>query len=155
MQNLAAKTAAAALIAVGMTGGAAADVLAVASRITPVNGTSTTYTVVPLAENGATTLNFRTTRPNELVVITYNAECSGIDGPGWVSVQILVDNLRATSPAAGANFAFCHSGVEAGAVRQAYVTVNPAGVHSVRVRAGAFGGSTTWTLDDSSIVVAN
>ena len=88
-------------------------------------------------------------------MITYNAECSGINGGGWLSVRIIVDGNRIAQPNSGTNFAFCHSGVEAGAVRQSFARIPTAGAHTVRVDAAAQGGSTTWTLDNSSLVIEN
>ena len=50
---------------------------------------------VLLNDAGATKLTFRTTQPNQRVVVQYNAECT-LRSPsheGWLHVAILIDEM--------------------------------------------------------------
>ena len=140
----------------------AASILASATRTTPFASTSKAEVPVPLKDNGTTELLFMTTVNNQVVKITYNAECvvTGTRGK-WVSVRILVDNVEA-DPASGHDFALCTAvdktgSTWIGAARQSVFKVPMAGMHTVKVLArlnvGFLVGSGTWRLDDSSLVV--
>lgn len=154
MKYLGRKALVAGLLVFGMTGASFADVLFAGSRRAPSSGEGTAFTFVPLLDNGSVTVGFTTTEPNKLVVVTYNAECRRGGSDGYVSVQILVDN-RIAHPRASTNFAMC-SGERVAAVRQSFFVVKTVGAfHTVRVQAAAVGGATSWSLDDSSIVIEN
>jgi hypothetical protein len=164
MNNLTRSLAAAAfaITAAGTTNAIAASILASATRTKDFVSTSTSELAVPLKDNGATTLLFMTSVDDELVKITYNAECvvTGTRGK-WVSVRILVDGAEAL-PASGHDFALCTAVDNTGktwtaAARQSVFKVPTAGMHTVTVMArlnvGLLGGTGTWRLDDSSLVV--
>ena len=149
-----------ALVVLAMTTMAATasaeSLLAFATRANNAQGSSSQ--LVALKDNGSTDLTFRTTGPNKLLKITYNAECAsaGADNSG-VSVTVLVDGIQA-NPMSGTTFALCSSlpndALEwTGAVRQSLITVPAAGHHVVQVRVDLNGGATFWELGDSSIVV--
>lgn len=143
------------MLILGMTGASFADVLFAGSRKDPSSGPDTTYTFVPLLDNNSVTVGFTTTAPNELVVVTYNAECRRGGSGGYVSVQIQVDG-KAAHPRSGTNFAMCSSADRVAAVRQSFFVVKtPGSFHTVRVQAAAVAGATSWFLDDSSIVIEN
>ncbi len=140
---------------------AAASILASATRTTAFASTSKSEVPVPLTNNGVTELLFTTTIKNQIVKITYNAECvvTGTRGM-WVSVRILVNGNEA-DPASGHDFALCTAFDKTGKTwaartRQSVFKVPAAGMHTVKVVArlnGAPLGSGTWRLDDSSLVV--
>lgn len=68
-----------------------AEVLATATRTTDFADNNTNFLAVPL-RNGASSfdLNFRTTKRNQLVVFTYNAECHNNTDTGFVELRFLV-----------------------------------------------------------------
>lgn len=156
MTELMTKAAVAGLLVCAMTGASFADVLAVANRGDQASGTNTTFEPVPLKDNDADTLNFTTTQDDELVVFTYNAECSAGGNSGYTAVRIVVDGNKIAKPDAGTNFAMCSAedGFVA-AVRQSYLKVTSEGAHSVRVEAARVGSATSWRLDDTTLVVEN
>lgn len=160
MKSSAMKKLTLALVALTMTAMAATasaeSLLSFATRAGNASGSSSQ--LVALKDNGSTDLSFRTTGPNKLVKITYNAECAS-NGPvnSWVSVIVLVDGVQA-NPQSGTTFAICSSvGNGAfdwkGAVRQSLITIPAQGVHVVQIRVDPNGGATFWELGDSSIVV--
>ena len=106
---------------------------------------------MPLADNGATALAFKTSAANQKVIIRYNAECQG-GSTGWVSVSIFVDGVEA-SPASGSDFALCTGTAYIGALRQSTFVVPGSGAHSVIMQAQAAGGGTFFRLDDTSLTV--
>ncbi|HJQ78298.1 MAG TPA: hypothetical protein VJ828_00005, partial [Lacipirellulaceae bacterium] len=100
-----------------------------------------------------------TTRNNQLVKITYNAECGVFGAPRGrsVSVRITVDDVEA-QPASGPNFRICTAVDETGntwvaATRQSVIRVPKAGKHVVRVFGVLLNGAGAWSLDDTSLVV--
>jgi hypothetical protein len=148
----------AALVAVfGAAPAAKAEVLATATRADPpvIRGPGP-LNPIPLFDDGAETLTFRTTAPGQRVVITFNAECRVREG-GYVTVVIEVDGIQA-HPRSGNNFAFCATApgnafLPVGAVRQSFLLIQNAGVHTVVVRANSVNGPAVWQLDDISLVV--
>jgi hypothetical protein len=152
--------AAAALVAaLAASQAASAQILAENYRVGNYTSTSTSFAAIPLANSGNTTVTFTTTTANELVRITYNAECAVL-GPfqSWLAIEITVDGNQAY-PNSGASFAMCtsvdNSGADygwVGAVRQSLYVVPAAGTHRVQVL-GAGVSTTSWWQGDSSIVV--
>jgi hypothetical protein len=147
-----------ALIPLGMSGVYAAPVLASATRTAIFSSSSTAATTVPLRNNGSTTLQFETTAANQTVVIIYNAECQVIGARGTrLSLKIFVDGVQ-PEPSVGADFSLC-SAVDVdgqtwvSATRQSVMKVPDVGNHVVTIEARLLGGTGTWELDDSSLVV--
>jgi hypothetical protein len=140
----------------------AGSILAAATRTKAFTSTSKSDVLVPLQDNGATALQFTTADDNQIVKITYNAECEVTGTRGkWASVRILVDGNEA-NPASGNDFALCSAVDTVGktwgaATRQSVFNVPTAGTHAVtvlgRLNVGFTAGSGTWRLDDSSLVV--
>jgi hypothetical protein len=118
---------------------------------------SATERPVPLATNGALTVNFTTKTDNALVALTYNGECavrSNRRGDPLL-VRIVVDGVSTTPvslcsalapPAAATTLITAVS-------RQMAIRVPSAGTHSVRVYARVDPGAVFGFLDDSSIVI--
>ena len=117
--------------------------------------------LIPLDNNGATSINFTTTSPNQGVVITYNAECSvaGSDNKTWLDIDIILDGV-VVSPTDNDN-AFCTDhGTGAltnwvSAVVVVATKVPLAGPHIIEVRGGlkVFDIGDEFRLDDSTLVV--
>jgi hypothetical protein len=138
---------------------ASAQILAENYRVGNYTSTSTSFAAIPLANSGNVTVTFTTTTANELVRITYNAECSVL-GPleSYLAVEITVDGNQAY-PNSGNQFALCSS-VDAsgenygwvGAVRQSLYVVPAVGTHKVQVLGEGL-STTSWWQGDSSIVV--
>jgi hypothetical protein len=147
----------AALAIVSATAGAEARVLGLATTIAPFSVTATEK-AVPLRQNGAKEITFRTTRNNTLVAVTYNAECAVTAG-SMLSVRIAVDAVNA-QPYSYRDFIMCSSLNQSAlnsnaASRQVVIRVPQAGLHTAQVFAvllsspiGAIGH-----LDDTSIVI--
>ena len=134
-----------------------ADILGTGSRSGNYSsGTTSTWVTVPI--NGTFTSDtFSTSAANQIVRVTYNAECGALGATGnWLGLQILIDGV-AMAPQSGASFAFCTAAsttsyLWTGAVRQSTLKVPHSGTHKVTVQAyGA--GTTQWWLGDSSIVI--
>lgn len=158
--------AAAALVAVGAAASSASaeSLLAAATRKANDSAT-TTHVFKALNDAGGLSLGFSTSTANALVKITYNAEC-GVLGAAtsfiasWVSVTILVDGVQA-DPATGKDFALCTATDKSsatqfdlvGAVRQSFIVVPNAGLHTVKVLVDLNGFATKWWLGDTSIAV--
>jgi hypothetical protein len=136
----------------------AASVIAFATRTDSFTRDNAAAVFVPLRNNDTVGLQFETTAPNTTVVIIYNAECV-VSGPRGVqlAVRIQVDGAD-TLPDSGNEAVLCSAIDTAGAswvsaARQAVVKIPEAGAHVVKVRGRLIGGTGTWRLDDSSIVV--
>jgi hypothetical protein len=116
----------------------------------------TTHVAVPLDDNNAPSLSFKTTAANKLIKITYNAECA-VGGPAgsWLSVTILVDGVEA-DPKSGTFFGFCTANGSflqyTGTVRQSLIKVPTAGTHNIQIIVD-LNGATQWWLGDTSLVV--
>ena len=139
-----------------------ADVIATRTRTAAFTVLANTIVNPPLNNANSVTMPFVTTRDNQRVVITYNAECSvkSLSQSAYMNITIFVDNVAA-APSSVPN-AFCTSdgnatllGEWARAVTQVVFVVEEPGVHAVALRAelvneiaGNFG-----TLSASSIVV--
>jgi hypothetical protein len=130
---------------------------AFATRVANDQGTNTHF-FKALDDAGHTSLAFSTSVTNQLVKITYNAEC-GVLGPAqaWVSVTILVDGVQA-NPKNGTDFALCTATSASnyawvGAVRQSLITVPAIGTHHLQVLVDLNNAATTWWLGDTSVVV--
>lgn len=141
-----------------------ATILLAANSPGNVNGAVATDLDLNGAVAGGTPLSFITPIA-ENVVITFNAECAtGGTEAQWTSVEIIVDPAGATGPTVVAPTstlrAFCTGNATASvdgwvsATAQAVIRV-PAGVHRVSVRATNSGGSASWWIGDSSIVVSD
>jgi hypothetical protein len=135
----------------------AAPILASATRASAFQSSSTSPVLVPLREDGGTSLTFHADL-NQTVVITYNAECMVAASRGtWLSIKVLVDGTEA-EPSSGTDFALC-SAVDtdgktwASAVRQSVLKMPYAGTHVVKIEGRLLAGSGSWRLDDSSLVV--
>lgn len=122
-------------------------------------GATNTHFFVDLDNSSHTSLAFTTTAANQLIKITYNAECAVLGPPqSWLSVTILVDGVQA-SPASGTSFGFCTSlpnGADyqwTGATRQSFIRVPVKGSHVVQVLVDMNNGATNWWLGDTSIAV--
>ena len=107
-----------------------------------VFSSSTAETPVPIKPRGGTDLAFTTTAPNQVVKLSFSANCSiGAARGRWLGIRITVDGVEA-NPASGYDFALCAS-VTAGfsnhvaGFRQSVITVPTAGSHTVRVFAKA------------------
>lgn len=116
-----------------------------------------------LNDAGAIRLTFRTTRPNQRVVVQYNAECN-LKSPsreGWLHVAILIDGV--VIPPTTDNSALCTGHDMTGplqvnavsATAMGVYNVPVAGTHTVTLKAdlryahpGDYG-----VLDDSTIIV--
>jgi hypothetical protein len=154
-----------AAVTVGLIGSASAEILAFATRTLPISGSSTTEHPLVLKDDQVTTvLPFRTTTKNQLVTITYNAECTVIAAPGTVfSIRIFVDGDQAEPASTNAFHPFCNAiddtgflfdGHSTGAVRQAVIRVPTAGKHVVSVLASLQNGlQGEYRIDDASLVV--
>jgi hypothetical protein len=118
---------------------------------------------VPLNDAGVTSLTFRTTQPNQRVVIQYNAECTmrSPSREGWLHVAILIDGVNI--PPTTSNSALCSGTDVVGPLQLNSVSatamggynVPVAGTHRVTVKADlryAYPGDYA-TLDDSTIIV--
>jgi hypothetical protein len=154
-------------VAVSLVAGAcvatanATPIYAWAARSAPFSSTSNQVKQLPLTDGGATTMQFSTAKPGQVVKIVYNTECVVVGERGTtLHLRILVDDVEA-SPA-GKDFILC-SAVDTGGsswapvVRQSVLKVADAGTHSVKVLAQLVpvaGGSGSWRLDDSSTVVS-
>jgi hypothetical protein len=123
------------------------------------NATGTTTAAVELDDSHNVSLLFKTTGPNKLVKITYNAECGVVGAVGsWLSVIIFIDGDLQANPQSNTMFALCTAdGTDSpnwkGAARQSFITLPTAGTHNVHVQVDLNGGATSWWLGDSSIVV--
>jgi hypothetical protein len=115
---------------------------------------------LPLNDNDAKALRFTTARNNQLVKITYNAEC-GVFGAARgrsVHVRIMVDDMEAQPGSGSPDFRLCTAVDETGntwvaGTRQSLIRVPTAGKHAVRVFGVLLNGAGAWSLDDSSLVV--
>ena len=114
---------------------------------------------MPLTNGGANAVGFTTATPGQMVVITFNAECTAV-GPSnfsWLSVEITVDQNPA-APVALGDFSLCSSQPVKtfnATSRQAVYVVPNAGIHLVRVEATPMAGATYWRLDDTTLTVMN
>jgi hypothetical protein len=118
---------------------------------------------IPLTDAGATSLTFSTTKANQRIVISYNAECgvAGLDNITYVDLDILVDGIAA--PPSDSDNAFCTdhgNGIRANwvsAVTTVVITVPNPGTHTVQVRGKLqhFDEGDSWSVDDSSTVITN
>jgi len=131
-----------------------AGILGFGTRVSPYLP-SLTSSPVPLKDDGATTVTFRTARDNTVVAVTYNAECMGNSGVvgDHVEVWIAVDGMIQQQ-----DFTFCSAlvagpSVYVAASHRAVVRVPKAGLHTVQVFAKLSEGSDGGELDDSSIVI--
>jgi hypothetical protein len=98
----------------------------------------TAEVAVPIKSGGGTTLQFTTTKNNQLVKLTYNATCriGGARG-NWLGIRIEVDGVEA-APASGYDFALCSSLAQdrdnyASGFRQSVISIPSTGTHKVRV----------------------
>ncbi len=115
---------------------------------------------LPLTSAGATAVTFSTDLNNELVIVTYHAQCWAAGEPGdYLTVRIAVDGVEA-QPRAGADFALCSavnpgSEVCAGVARQAFIRVPRAGRHKVEVLALALfvSGASSGRVQNATITV--
>ena len=144
---------------------ATADVLATRTRTAAFVSTAlaAAKVLVPTNNAGSTSMTIVTTRDNQRVVITYNAECSVTDdalSPSvYLDLDILVDGAG-TNPTAD-DQAYCTSDDQAGgnwvsAIASAVFVIPEPGLHTVQVRAGlAFPGGVgdSFSLDDTTVVV--
>jgi hypothetical protein len=143
--------------ALGGLDASAASILASATRTSAFVGASATPVLVPLREDGSTSLKFHAD-VNQTVVIIYNAECLVTAPRGtWLSIRVIVDGNEA-QPSSGSDFAFCSAVDDNGqtwgsAVRQSALKVSYAGSHVVKIEARLNAGNGIWRLDDSSLVV--
>jgi hypothetical protein len=157
VNTLARTLACAALAIASATASADARVLALATTIAPFSVTATEK-AVPLRQNGAKAITFRTTRSNTLVVVTYNAEC-GVNTGGQLSVRIAINGVN-TQPDDPRDVVLCSSvdptllNVNA-ASRQVVIRVPQAGLHTAQVFAVLLSSpiGATGHLDDTSIVI--
>ncbi len=125
---------------------ARAEVLATATRVSGIGTPGT----IPLNDSGGTALAFSTTKPNQKIVLTYNAEC--FTSGSWLAISIFVDGKEA-NPQSGSDFAFCSApGNWHGTVRQSIITVPKKGAHAATVVATLVGGG-SFSLDDTSFVI--
>lgn len=117
---------------------------------------------VPLNDAGALSIKFKTTAPNQKVILSYTAECGILDDVDdtWVNIAIYVDGVAVRPTNSTSSDAFCSSTSGAGynwnmsAVNAVHVVPN-AGTHTVRIGAeisGGNGGATGW-LGDTSLIV--
>jgi hypothetical protein len=133
-------------------------VLAAGSNDSSLLTNNTDELAVTITEDDGTELDFTTTKSNQLVKVTFNANCQ-VAGPRgrWVGIRIEVDGVQA-QPASGYDFALCSS-LEQGyyrygaGFRQSVITIPTPGVHTVRVFAKVSVGPTTWGLGRTSVVV--
>ena len=134
------------------------DLLASAAYQGPVDGSSTTEVAVPILSGGGTALQFTTIKDDQLVKLTYNAECGVEAARGtWLGLRLVVDGVEA-APASGFDFALCSSVAPnsfyySSGYRQSVITIPKAGVHKVRVFASGSDIYTTWGLANSSLTV--
>ncbi len=152
--NAFARTFAAALAGTFAVSSAEAGILGFGTREAPFSP-GATGSAVPLRDNNATTVAFRTVRDNTLVAVTYNAECAAVSGVvgDHIKLWIVVDGRPQPQ-----EFSFCSAmvvdkRVRVAASRRAVVRVPTAGLHTVRVFAYLSDGTTAGELDDSSIVI--
>jgi hypothetical protein len=152
--------AAAALAALALTAGAfpaKATILVTASRANNFS-TTTTPSLIPLSNSGATSIKFTTTKANTKIRIIYNAECGVLGASNtWLSVTVRVDGVEA-NPASGTDFAFCTATSTTnftwiGATRQSIITVPAVGTHTLTVQGDLNFGATEMWLGDTSVVV--
>ena len=147
------------LVIAAAASAARADILAYGSHKTLI-GLTTSQRELPLRPNGDTKITFRTTKVNELVVITYNAVCyvqsySIYGGRGSVRIRITIDGTEPHPQTGGSDTAFCSAwspGTDMDSVsRQAALVVRQPGVHTAKVYGildyaaynGGFYGSST------------
>jgi hypothetical protein len=119
--------------------------------------------LIPLTDTGATAITFKTTLPNQKVIISYSAECSvkGTDNITFLDIDILVDGVAA--PPSNSDNAFCtdHGNNSlknwVSAVTMVVARVPAAGTHSVQVQGFVhnFNSGDQWVVDDSATVVTN
>jgi hypothetical protein len=147
--------------------GARADVLNFSTNINPqLFGNAMAPVDLGTAAGLQATLPFATAA-NDLVEITFSAECSVQGTPvQWGSIQIEVDPAGAAGftpipPTVGPDDAFCSGAAGAGwndswvTPSMTVVTRVPAGAHLVRVLANSIGAGAVLRLDDLSITVDN
>lgn len=157
----------AALLTAAAAGSASADILNFSTNLNPqLFGNA--LAPVDLRTNAGlqATLPFATAA-DDLVEITFSAECSVSGTPfQWGSIQIEVDPAGAVGftpipPTIGPDDAFCSGNNVAGfndghlTSSMTVVTRVPAGAHRVRVLASSIGGGAQLRLDDLSITVDN
>jgi len=112
---------------------------------------------LPLKDSGATVLNVSTSRPDERLKVTYNAECvvAAAGGARIVAVQIFMPDAAVVD---GTNDGLCGAvdtagQTWAGAARQTAVTIPNTGSHDIEVTGHLNDGPGTWRLNDSALVV--
>lgn len=145
---------------------ASADVLSFSTNINP----QFFGAVAPVDLNSAAGMQVNlpfATAANDLVEITFSAECSVGGTPfQWGTIQIEVDPAGAGGfvpipPTVGPDDAFCSGNAIAGwndgwvTPSMTVVTRVPAGVHLVRVLANSVPAAAVLRLDDLSITVDN
>lgn len=148
------------LAALGAAPPASADLLATATWVGTIGGSSPTLFPLPLGQNGRTSLSFATASPHEKVRITYSAQC-GVAGTtqNHFNALVMVDGELANP--ATSDFALC-TGVVAdyvisGATRQVIFVVPRPGNHTVQVMGALVGtgNGVGFSVGNSSIVVDN
>ena len=146
-----------------------ADIIATRTNTNPLfvgGGTQSCApaTFIPLNNSGSTRMPFVTTRDNQRVVVTFNAECSvkAPDFSTWLNIDILVDGIEAP-PTQTIDNAFCTShgnntldGWVSASTTGVFIVPEP-GLHSIQVRGSLIGCSDTsddqWRIDDSSTII--
>ena len=120
--------------------------------------TGTASSDVVLDDPGHTSLTFKTNKDQQLVKITYNAECSTLGAiNSYTSIAVNIDGVQ-SAPASGTDFRFCTADpsghyLASAVVRQAVITVPSKGTHTAAIRVNLVGGATLWQLKNSSIVI--
>ena len=136
-----------------------ADILAAGNRAADFASSLNSKTV-PLPVNGnSISLSFKTSAPNQLVSISYNAVCrvTGQVGNSWIVALIKVDGVDAL-PTAGLGLVFCASAnattaIPVSATRTSMMRVPHSGTHAVTV--SAYGVATSsWSVAASSTIVS-
>jgi hypothetical protein len=110
---------------------------------------------LPLKNNGATKLQFTTTKDNQSVLVTYNAECVARDIINARSLEVL-SLIDGVAPPENDVKLLCASfDISAktwvGAATQKVFKVPTKGDHAARVN--AYDQVSAWAVDDSSLVV--
>jgi hypothetical protein len=129
---------------------------AAATRGAELQSTSVQAVTLPIKPAGGKVLAFETTKPNERIKFTYNAECvvSAADAAGrLLSVNFVLDEGQPATSSALCRSVDGAGETWLGAARQLALVVPEPGNHQLKVIAGINSPSGTWRVDDSSLAV--